>query len=87
MSRHAIETFDPNNTAIVGWDPPLQTFFALVKSRLREKRDPDDPFLLWIGCEAGEIADVEALAAQLAPFAELAPEIRAALEADREHER
>lgn len=83
MSRHEIEPFDPVNTVIVGWDPPLQTFFAQVKSGLLEKSDPDDPFLLWVGCFAGEIYDVEGLVDALRPFAELDTKIRKKLSDDK----
>lgn len=87
MSRHEIEAFDPLNTVIVGWDPPLQTFFAQVKSSLLEKADPDDPFLLWVGCSLREIYEVEDLAAALRRYANLTPEMRVMLYGDKDEGR
>lgn len=87
MSRHEIEAFDPLNTVIVGWDPPLQTFFAQVKSSLLEKTDPDDPFVLWVGCFHGELYDVDGLVDALRPFAKVEADIREALLADRSENR
>lgn len=87
MSRHEIDAFDPVNTVIVGWDPPLQTFFAQVKSSLLEKSDPDDPFLLWVGCFPGEIYDIDGLVDALRPFAHLDAEICKALYGDKDEGR
>lgn len=87
MSRHEIPAFDPLNTVIVGWDHPLQTFFAQVKSRLLEKTDPDDPFLLWVGCSLREIYEIEDLAAALRSFAELTVELRVTLYGDKDEGR
>jgi hypothetical protein len=43
MSRHEIPALDPAHKVIVGWDPPMQTFFAQVIIRRKEKAD--DKFL------------------------------------------
>ena len=87
MSRHEIEAFDPLNRVIVGWDHPLQTFFAQVKSSLLEKTDPDDPFLLWIGCSLREVYEVEDLRRLLSRYAELTPEMGATLYGDKDEGR
>jgi hypothetical protein len=54
MSRHTI-TAD-NLEAVLGWDPPLNTFFAQVWDRACDEDDPAAE-LLWIGCTPGEIRD------------------------------
>jgi hypothetical protein len=87
MSRHEITAFDPLNTVIVGWDPPLQTFFAQVKSTLLEETDPDDPFLLWIGCSLREIYSVDGLVGPLRPYAKLDAETCKALYEDKDEDR
>ncbi|MGY4295339.1 hypothetical protein ACVWXN_003434 [Bradyrhizobium sp. i1.4.4] len=87
MSRHEIQAFDPVNTVIVGWDPPLQTFFAQVKSSLLEKTDPDDPFLLWVGCSLREIDSVDGLVAALRGFANIDAEICKTLYDDKDEGR
>lgn len=87
MSRHEIEGFDPLNKVIVGWDHPLQTYFAQVKSTLLEKTDPDDPFLLWVGCSLREIYEIEDLARKLRRYAEIPQEMRVTLYADKDEGR
>lgn len=55
MSRHELPAAD-GFEVVVGWDPPLGTFFAQVWDR---RVDEDDPAaeVLWIGCTPGEIRD------------------------------
>ena len=84
MSRHEVPALDPLNTVIVGWDHPLRTFFAQVKSKLLEKTNPDDPFLLWIGCSLREIYEIEDLAHALRQYAFLDANIRTKLYGDKD---
>lgn len=84
MSRHEIEAFDPLNKVIVGWDPPLQTFFAQVIDRKAEEAgDDDEKFVLWEGCTLREIQHVDDLGDALRHHADLTPEIRLALDEDK----
>ena len=88
MSRHQIEAFDPLNKVIVGWDPPLQTFFVQVIDRKAEEAgDDDEKFVLWEGCSMREIGELDDLADVLRHHAELTPEIRTALGADKDEDR
>ena len=81
MSRHTIPSPIPNITVTVGWDRPLQTYFAQVT---RDHTATDqDTVLLWIGGSRGEITRVEDLIAPLAPYAELNLEHITQLRADR----
>ncbi|MDE1905785.1 MAG: hypothetical protein KGH75_04975 [Rhodospirillales bacterium] len=83
MSRYEFQGRDARHTIAVGWDNPLQTYFAQVSQPV-EDEDEEDPIILWIGADRpGEILSVEDLASQLAPFADLAPELLAELRADR----
>ena len=60
MSRHEIRARDQALSAVVGWDNPLQTFFAQVARPERaDDEDDDDPMLLWVGTEPGEVTTVE----------------------------
>jgi hypothetical protein len=52
MSRHTITT--DKVEAVLGWDPPLCTFFAQVWDLTVDEDDPTAE-LLWIGCNPGEI--------------------------------
>lgn len=87
MSRHEIPARDPAHKIIVGWDHPLLTYFAQVIVRRKEKTDPDNKFVLWIGCSLHEIYEIEQLAARLRRFAELTPEMRATLYGDKDEGR
>lgn len=82
MSRYNIPTRDPGLSAAVGWDNPLQSFFAQVLRPETAAAD-DDNVLLWVGTAPREVVTVEDLARHLAPFADLAPQIAEHLRADR----
>ena len=83
MSRFIIEhqTLD----IIVGWDPPLATYFVQVRTR------PDDPNqapqdLVWRGCVIGDLRSSDAVAQLVAPYAtlphHLLDELRISMEND-----
>jgi hypothetical protein len=82
MSRYDIPTRDPRLSAAVGWDNPLQSYFAQVL-RPETADDDDDNVLLWVGAAPREVITVEDLARHLAPFADLAPQVAEQLRADR----
>jgi hypothetical protein len=82
MSRYDLPTRNPGLSAAVGWDNPLQSFFAQVL-RPETADEDDDNMLLWIGAAPREVITVEDLARHLAPFADLAPEMAEQLRADR----
>jgi hypothetical protein len=86
VSRHEIPVAG-GRTLTVGWDPPLQTFFAQL-------RDPTstagDRPVLWVGTDLHELYDLDDLArvlghADLARY--LTPELGLRLERDREENR
>jgi hypothetical protein len=84
MSRHEIPGFSPGHKIIVGWDPPLQTFFLQVIDREAEDAGKDDKFLLWLGWSLREICEVEQLVTLLSLFADVTPEMRAILHGDKD---
>lgn len=68
----------PHVEVIVGWDNPLQTFFAQVL-------DPDQPddqneSLFWTGTRPAQITSIEALEEHLQPYAPLPDDVRHRLE-------
>jgi hypothetical protein len=87
MSRHEIPTLDPRNKVIVGWDHPLQTYFAQVIDRAAEDEGEDDKFELWVGCSPREICEIDDLAFTLRRHAVLDPEIRVTLYGDKDEGR
>ena len=70
MSIHELEATTDGMAVIVGWDPPLNTFFAQVWNRSLE---PDDPAaeVLWVGIAYGEIHDPEQVCDAVAPWAKV----------------
>jgi hypothetical protein len=83
MSRYEIPARNPQHIIAVGWDNPLNTFFAQV-SRPVENEDGEDPIILWLGASRPrEIVSVEDLAQHLEPYAALSPEMLDQLRADR----
>ncbi|RUL86972.1 hypothetical protein [Tautonia sociabilis] len=80
MSRYKFKGRDPRHTIVIGWDNPLETFFAQVWDG--EPAD-DDGVELWVGCEIGEIEDVEELVEIVAPYAEIPAEVVAKLVEDQ----
>lgn len=84
MSRYEIPARDRSLSVVVGWDNPLQTFFAQVAQPAPADDDgDDDPILLWIGTDSREVITVEDLARHLAPFADLPADVAERLCVDR----
>src|SRR5262245_7628900 len=83
MSRYAIAAQTPHLTCVVGYDPPLGTFFAQVIDPTR----PEDDELhvpLWIGTDVAEIPTVAALEAALSDWAVMPESIKTQLAADQQ---
>lgn len=81
MSRHEIRGREPHVAIVVGWDPPLKTYFAQVWDERAE--DEEEALIAWAGCYAGEVPSVGMLAAALEPFVTLAPELTEQLARER----
>ncbi|MBI0536979.1 hypothetical protein D9599_15520 [Roseomonas sp. KE2513] len=82
MSRHELPARQPRTEVTVGWDAPMQTFFAQVENL--DAPDDADPLLLWISLEQREIAEPEAMILPLAPYADLTVDHLAELRRDRD---
>lgn len=84
MSRHELPPLDPAHKVIVGWDPPLQTFFVQVIDRAKEDAGDDDKFVLWKGCSLREIYEVDQLARIVGRYAKFSPELGVTLYGDKD---
>jgi len=82
MSRHELEPFAKRYEVTVGWDRPLNTFFAQVKD-LQVTDEEDDPVIVWVGTSYSEIPRPEDLQAHIAVFATISNAIMEALRSDR----
>lgn len=81
MSRHEVAGKDPALEIVVGWDNPLQTFFAQV---LRPGPDDEDGrVLLWLGTAWQECPTPDAMVAAVGAFAEVGEELLSRLRLDR----
>ena len=78
MSRHCISK-EPLEI-VVGWDPPLQTFFLQISDLTK---DEGNEFVLWLGTYPGELPTIESLTDGLAPYAALTEELVQQLEAEK----
>lgn len=79
MSRYDIKPKNPEHVVVVGWDAPLNSFFAQVK--LKAADEEADP-LLWFGATAPRIHDIDEVKRRLAPFADIPNEINVKLRAN-----
>jgi hypothetical protein len=73
MSRHELNAKQRHLKVIVGWDPPLMTFFGQVIDVAKQSAGNDDYLVYWVGASFGEIRDANTLAAMLYRYAELSP--------------
>lgn len=84
MSRHDLQpkADQPDVvSAVVGWDRPLQTFFAQVFIRTEDEPDEGEA-LIWVGTAPGELPTAEAAIAVIAPYAVMPADLADRLTAD-----
>ena len=70
-SRDVLLSKQASMTVGCGWDNPLQTYFCTVLRELPTIRADDDPVVLWLGLDPGEVRRPDDMVAPLAPYAEL----------------
>ena len=61
MSRHDLISFSKRFDIIVGWDPPMRTYFAQVEDLELARRGEDDTVVVWVGSSYSEILRPEDL--------------------------
>lgn len=85
MSRRNIIGKDPAHDIVVGWDPPLVTFFVIVTAQsAMPGGEDDDDVILWLGTEPKDgLNTVEDLARVTEPYAVIDDATRVQLAADR----
>jgi hypothetical protein len=81
VSRYDVSAKDPGKYAItVGWSRSLQTYFAQV---IEKDRDRDWDMTLWAGTNPKEIGSVAELQEKLKPYADIPKETQNALSYDQ----
>jgi hypothetical protein len=78
MSRYAFQGNEPHYTILLGWDRPLETFYAQVWDNRTSSVHP----VLWAGYERSHVTSVPALAEMLRPYGDIPADIRLCLEVD-----
>lgn len=69
MSRYRIAGVDPNHSIAIGWDNPLQTFFAHVEDNTK---DEEESMVFCCGARPGDdVLTVETLQNRLREYAEI----------------
>ena len=81
MSRYTIAALHPQHTCVVGYDPPLGTFFAQVWDQTIPAAE--EQMVLWVGTALEEIPTVHALATALSVYALIPPDVWQRLERER----
>ena len=66
-SRRTLPSKQVGMSVVCGWDNPLQTFFCTVLRELPTIRADDDPVVLWLGLDPGEVRRPDDMVAPLAP--------------------
>ena len=82
-SRRTLPSKQVGMSVVCGWDNPLQTFFCTVLRELPTIRADDDPVVLWLGLDPGEVRRPYDMVASLAPYADLDPATIELLRSDR----
>ncbi len=86
MSRHRITQLPEHQTKlhiVVGWDPPLRTFFANVIDVEKDEADDDAATLLMVGCRYDEIPTVTKLQERIAEYAVIPSDLLPVLEQEK----
>jgi hypothetical protein len=80
MSRHILapRPGKEGHEIVIGWDRPLATFFAMVRT--------GDDLPLWVGCTYGEILDPSRVIALVRPYALIPDDLDQRLRADMARE-
>ena len=96
MSRYAFSGNHPRYRVIVGWDAPLESFFAQVEDFAYESNGatinlqatigdtPEEGLVLWLGADEEPITDVALLGNALVSYATIPDTIQAQLRQDQQ---
>lgn len=86
MSMHEIPARDSKYEVVVGWDQPMNTYFAHVKDTTISEGDEEerDLIVLWLGGTFDEILTVSLLSTKLYEYAEITGEMVRTLFEDKQ---
>ncbi|MFD1104337.1 hypothetical protein [Sphingobium olei] len=83
MSRYELKPRPGNGVikAVVGWDRPLQTFFAQIFTRTDEEPEEGEA-TIWLGTQPGELPSPEIAIRVVEAYADIPERLAADLAAD-----
>lgn len=81
MSRYLIPSKNPRYEVTVGFDDPLETFFAMVA----DLGEQDDVYPLWVGTSLREVTSIETLEKTIEPYGNLPGTVKSRLLYDFEN--
>lgn len=85
MSRHEISGRLPHHTIAIGWDPPLETYYAIVYDTSRPSPESETgKIILWVGTVWRELPELDKLVRMIAPYVALRRDLRHTLYLDRQ---
>jgi hypothetical protein len=89
MSRHELTPLAGREGVeiAIGWDPPLATYFAIVRFSDDLAEGDGDPFLVWIGTSYAEISSASTVVEAARDFAHVPLTLVETLRADRKGDR
>ncbi len=82
MSRHELDPLNPVHEVTVGWDLPMETYFAQVFDTEGDEENGTYE-VLWIGTDFREVLNPASVVAAVAPFASLPADLLGQLARDR----
>jgi len=83
MTRYSVNPFSGRFEITIGWDRPLNSYFAQVHDLEVSDDDESDPVVVWVGATHSEILTPEALQLHIARYATIPDEIMQTLRDDR----
>jgi hypothetical protein len=85
MSRHELTPLAGREgiEIAIGWDPPLATYFAIVRFSDDLAGADGDPILVWIGTSYSEISSASTVVEAARDFAHIPQTLVETLRADR----
>ena len=83
MTRYSVDPFSGRFEITIGWDRPLNTYFAQVHDLEVSDDDEGDPVVVWVGATHSEILTPEALQLHIASYGSIPDDIVQTLRADR----
>jgi hypothetical protein len=85
MPRYNVKSNDPNITVSIGWDAPMQTFFAQVERINPDDEDDEPEMLVWEGTKPSQHKHLGFILPKLEPYCIVPEDMLRQLAADQQN--